>query len=152
MASGTLPYHCLWTQFTVASTNAGCGCIMQKRSHKHDPETLPSSLNQSLFKMELDQKLYWNYMWSFFFLKILYHILWSKNERHHLVFLISTQFKNLHLCWYRGAFVSTDLAAYTSGKAPTMLKGISRWRSFKKDLAYISKTKLNVILHLLQQH
>ncbi len=41
--------------------------------------------------------------------------------------VISTQFRSLHLWWYGVAWVRVAWAAYTSGKAPSMLKGISKF-------------------------
>ncbi len=41
--------------------------------------------------------------------------------------VISAQFRSLHLWWYGVAWVRVAWAAYTSGKAPSMLKGISKF-------------------------
>ncbi len=41
--------------------------------------------------------------------------------------VISAQFRSLHLWWYGVAWVRVTWAAYTSGKAPSMLKGISNF-------------------------
>ncbi len=41
--------------------------------------------------------------------------------------VISAQFWSLHLWWYGVAWVHVAWAAYTSGKAPSMLKGISKF-------------------------
>ncbi len=50
------------------------------------------------------------------------HVIWLKRTRTTQV-VISAQFRSLHLWWYGVAWVRVAWAAYTSGKAPSMLKG-----------------------------
>ncbi len=76
--------------------------------------------------------------------------------------VISAQFRSLHLWWYGVAWVRVAWAAYTSGKAPSMLKGISKFQnnicshpdviSFREDLAFSNMTMPDHILHQLQHH
>ncbi len=54
------------------------------------------------------------------------HVIQTKTTRTTQV-VISAQFRSLHLWWYGVAWVRVAWAAYTSGKAPSMLKGISKF-------------------------
>ncbi len=77
--------------------------------------------------------------------------------------VISAQFRSLHLWWYGVAWVRVAWAAYTSGKAPSMLNEVypsSRTTyapiqnvvSFREDLAFSNMTMPDHILHQLQHY
>ena len=86
---------------------------------EHDPETPSSSLGQSSFKMdwgkvENESK----------FLETMDAASSGLKMRGIIRLVIRAQYKSLHLWWYGVALVPMEWAACTSGKAPSMLKGI----------------------------